>query len=34
MQNFIKPSGPGVKLKAEFEKINRDIVINLFFLNA
>jgi len=25
MQSFIKPSGPGIKLKADFDKLNRDI---------
>jgi len=25
MQNFIKAGGPGIKLKADFEKLNRDI---------
>jgi len=26
MQTFIKPGGPGIKLKPDFDKLNRDIV--------
>jgi hypothetical protein len=26
MQSFIKPSGAGSKLKADYDKLNRDIV--------
>lgn len=26
MQTFIKPNAPGIKLKADFDKLNRDIV--------
>lgn len=26
MQVFIKAGGPGIKLKSDFEKLNRDIV--------
>ena len=29
MQTFIRPSAPGSKLKADFDKLNRDIVTNL-----
>ncbi len=33
MQKFIKSGGPGAKLKADFEKLNRDIVIKALVIS-